>query len=113
MSDASGDDAKHRVADGVEQMDTYRTGPLRFPLHVLDEEGEALCGSMAEDQEEFIEQNGLEGQHTLRESMGLNRLSYLLSNLCGNCRRSLLSEDGTEELREAWEKYQRRQEVRP
>lgn len=91
----------------VEQMDKYHTSPLRFPLHVLDQEGEPLCGTMADDQYDFVERYGLDELATLRERKGDERLSFLLGDLCGNCRRSLFSEDGTGELVEVWEERQR------
>lgn len=95
----------------TEQLDKYRTGPMRFPLHVLDEDGDALCGSMADDQERFIERHGVENQATLQERVDENDaarpLMSVLSGLCGNCRRSLLSEEGTQELQEAWNERQR------
>ena len=92
----------------VEQMDEYRSAPLRFPVHVLDERGDALCGSMADDQRQFVDRNGVDNQPTLREKQGDEQLMFLLSDLCGNCRRSLFSEDGTEPLREEWDEMQRR-----
>jgi hypothetical protein len=92
----------------VEQMDEYHTAPLRFPLHVLDGDGNALCSSMADDQRRFVDRYGVDEQPTLREKQGDGKLMWLLSDLCGNCRRSLFSEDGTEPLREEWKEMQTR-----
>jgi len=99
-----------RSIDGIDQLDKYRTAPLRFPLHVLNEDGEPLCGSMADDQERFVQRHGLDGQPTLREKKGNTEMIHFLTGLCGNCRRSLFSESGTEELQEVWKEHQRRVE---
>lgn len=87
-------------------LDSHRTSPLRFPLHVLDGDGEPLCGSMADDQCRFLERHEHTDQPTLREKGEDQRLSTFLLNLCGNCRRALLAESDSEELEEAWERAQ-------
>lgn len=91
----------------VEQMDKYRTAPLRFPLHVLDPDGDPLCGTMADDQRMFVDRHGVESQPTLRENKGETRLMHFLSNLCGNCKRSLFSEDGADPLKAVEEERKR------
>lgn len=110
MSDQSPDDVRSienqgKQFDDVEQLDEYMTSPLRaLNLHVLDQDGEALCGSLPADQRQFIERHGLERQPTLRERIQdkdcASPVMVFLGGLCGNCRNSLVSESGAEPLRE-------------
>lgn len=87
-------------------LDRHRTAPLRFPLHVLDAEGEPLCGSMADDQCRFVERHGNAIQPTLREKGENQRLSTFLLSLCGNCRSALLAKSDSDALEEAWNRAQ-------
>jgi len=104
-SDARPKSEKSNELDAIEQLQDYSTSPLRAsPLHVLDGDGEALCGSLGDDQQRFIERHGVEGQPTLSEKINEKDCSkpimIVLGNLCGNCRQSLLSEEGTEALQQ-------------
>lgn len=93
-------------------MNRYRTAPLRFPLHVLDEDGEPLCGSMADDQRRFVDRHGVECQPTLAEKREQTEWVHFVSGLCGNCLRSLLSKTDQEDLHNAAEEVKQvRQEV--
>jgi hypothetical protein len=103
---------RERILKQVELLDKYRTGPLSFPLHVVDDNGDALCGNLTYAQERFIEQEGTEALPTLRKRLeseggGAPALTFL-GSLCGNCRRSLFTKDGTEELEDAEQEFQRR-----
>jgi hypothetical protein len=114
MTDSSGElrTRRERILERVELLDEYRTGPLSLPLHVVDDNGDALCGGLTSAQDRFIEQNGTEMLPTLRqrlesEDSGAPALTFLAS-LCGNCRRSLLAKDGADELEDAEQEFQRR-----
>lgn len=91
---------------GTEVLQTYRTAPLRFPLHVVDEDGDALCGNLAGDQERFIENNDLDILPTVEEKRDGERWFYFLGDLCGTCRSSLLSQVDDDEIHDDWEEYQ-------
>lgn len=77
-----------------------------FPLHLLDEDGDALCGNLAEKQERFIEMDGLESLPTVAEKRDDESWFYFVGDLCGNCRTSLMSEIDDEALHEGWKDRQ-------
>lgn len=87
-------------------LETYRTAPLGFPLHVVDEGGDALCGGLASDQEERIEQHGTEILPTVEEKRDGEPWKSFVIHMCGNCRSSLLAQTDHEPLHEGYEQYQ-------
>lgn len=96
------DDGNPPLADVIETLGRYRTSPLRFPLHVLDEHGDALCGNLPADQQRYLERYGYRDQPTLPEKRGSEPWPSFLDSLCGNCRAVLLARVDAPALREAW-----------
>lgn len=87
-------------------FDEYRTAPLRFPLHILDQYGDALCGNLGEDQQRFLDRHGYLYQPTVEEKRDGQPWEYFHGDLCGTCRAVLLSRVDDEEMHRGWEKRQ-------
>lgn len=92
----------------TESIDTtvreeYRTAPLKFPLHILNEDGESLCGNLTEQQRRFIEREGLDILPTIEDKRKGEPWKYWLNDVCGNCRRSLLAQTDDEKIHAGWE----------
>lgn len=108
------DDVEARTDGGVDLEDEpesglladYRTAPLSFPLHVLDEYGEALCGNLSEAQKRFLDREGYLGQPTIAEKRGTKPWKFFLGDICGNCRASLLARVEEEDIHAGWEERQ-------
>lgn len=97
------DEPERPGGERSDPLDEYRISPMKFPLHVLDEHGEPLCGNLAEKQRRFLEQHGYLRQPTLAEKRGDQPWPIFLGSLCGNCRRSLLAKLDDQDVHEGWE----------
>lgn len=81
----------------TDALEDYRASPLRFPIHAVTDDGTAVCNSLAEDQQRYIEHHGLEDLKTLAYRRGEMDWDEYKRELCGNCRRSLESRHGESE----------------
>jgi|AntDeeMinimDraft_4_1070355.scaffolds.fasta_scaffold00284_51 hypothetical protein len=87
-------------------LNTYRTSPYTFPLHVVSEDGSALCGNLSGKQLRLIEKEGFDVLPTVSEKRDGEEWKFFHADLCGNCRSILLSELGEGAAQKGWEERQ-------
>lgn len=106
MTDAENADFGTATQQTADPLDEYHTAPLKFPLHVVDADGEGLCGNLAADQEDFIEHHGVDVLPTVNQKRSGEDWMYFIGDLCGTCRSALLSQVDDEAMHKGWEERQ-------
>lgn len=102
----AGVDPDEVLPDEMDYLNEYRTAPLSFPLHILNEIGEPLCGNLTADQESYLGREGYTHLPTVAEKRGEKEWVTFLGDLCGTCRNALLARSDDADLHAGWEERQ-------
>lgn len=96
------------MSDTAGDVLQYRLTGLRFPRHILTPEDEVLCGiELPDDHRRLVENVDDDKLSTVDEYLTKKADPvYQISDLCGNCRRVLLSECDEAYVHEAWNEWQ-------
>jgi hypothetical protein len=90
--------ADQSVTDGGEQPLRHRLTGLQYPRHILDSDGEPLCGiELSDDHQFLLEKLDPEELKSLTEFLSEYGVDAV-DGLCGNCRRSYRSTNDDEQL---------------